>query len=166
MPYKFFNVGGNDNSYIFETDNHLIYDVKFRPSSYLFEKTPKPYINDLVFEFIIELVYKPANLKPPLDKKISLTVAHIFHDFFNKNNNVISIYFCDSSDAKQEVRMKKFNQWWYQLKAPTYIKVDEVLVDSKKHEYPISMILRNINPYKMEIIEAFLAIVQEQNSNK
>ena len=85
MPYKFFNVGGNDNSYIFETDNHLIYDIKFRPSSYLFEKTPKPYINDLVFEFIIELVYKPANLKPPLDKKISLTVAHIFHDFFNKN---------------------------------------------------------------------------------
>ncbi len=115
---------------------------------------------------MIGIAEKPANLKPPLNKKVSVTVAHIFHDFFNKNNNVISIYFCDSSDSKQEVRMKKFNQWWYQLKVPTYFKVDEVLVDSKKQEYPIFMILRTINPYKMEIIEAFLAIVHEQNLNK
>ena len=166
MPYSYFFLGGLNNSYFFETVNDIIYEIKFKPSSYLFNYHINLDIADLVFEFVIGIAEKPANLKPPLDKKISLTVAHIFHDFFNKNNNVISIYFCDSSDAKQEVRMKKFNQWWYQLKAPTYIKVDEVLVDSKKHEYPISMILRNMNPYKMEIIEAFLAIVQEQNSNK
>lgn len=166
MPYPYFFAGGRDNTSFFETINGIIYDVKFRPSGYLLESKLDSNISNNVFEFIIEIVYKPENLRPPLDKEVSVTVAHIFNDFFIKNNKTICIYFCDSSDSKQEVRMKKFNQWWYQFKALDYVKIEDVLIDSKNNRYPIAMILSRSNPYKMEIIEAFLAIAHEENADK
>jgi len=163
MYYSFFFEGGEDNCYVFETDNKFAYEILFRPSGYLLESKIKSEITDNVFEFIIKNVYKPENLRPPLDSKIPLTVGHIFNDFFKRNNSTICIYFCDSSDARQAVRMKKFNQWWQQLKPVGYIKIEETLVDSKNIEYPIAMIIKTSNPYKMEIIEAFLAIAYEEN---
>ncbi|MEY3417525.1 MAG: hypothetical protein RL060_1637, partial [Bacteroidota bacterium] len=76
MPYSYFFVGGLNNSYFFETVNDIIYEIKFKPSSYLFDNHINLDIADLVFEFVIGIAEKPANLKPPLDKKISVTVAH------------------------------------------------------------------------------------------
>lgn len=166
MPYPYFFVGGINNSFFFETINNILYEIKFKPSSYLLENRINVDLQDLIFEFVIDIAEKPKNLRPPLDKEVSVTVAYIFNDFFIKNNKTICIYFCDSSDSKQEVRMKKFNQWWYQFKALDYVKIEDVLIDSKNNRYPIAMILSRSNPYKMEIIEAFLAIAHEENADK
>lgn len=164
MHYSFyFEEGSITNSYFFATDNSILYEVKFKPSFYLVEHKIDKSFENSVFEFVIDIAEKPANLRPPLDSKIPITVGYIFNDFFNKNNGTICIYFCDSSDSRQAVRMKKFNQWWQQLKPVGYIKIEETLVDSKNIEYPIAMIIKKSNPYKMEIIEAFLAIAYEEN---
>lgn len=163
MYYTFFKEDDLNNSYFFTTENAIMYQVKFKPSYYLVEHKIDKRFENSVFEFVIEIAEKPKNLRPPLDSKIPLTVGHIFNDFFKRNNSTICIYFCDSSDARQAVRMKKFNQWWQQLKPVGYIKIEETLVDSKNIEYPIAMIIKTSNPYKMEIIEAFLAIAYEEN---
>lgn len=164
--YEFSFVGGNENSYIFLTDYSIFYEIKFKNSDYLLDVIISDDINNLIFEFVIDVLENPNKSKVPLDNKIGLTVAHIFNDFFIKNNNAISIYICDSSDAKQEIRMKKFDQWYYKYQDSTFLKIDEVLVDSKKKRYPISLILKNTNPYRLQIFDAFVNITKLQNQAK
>lgn len=165
MHYNFLFTGNSDNSYIFETDFSIVYDVKFKPSSYLFDGIDT-HIANQVYESIIGIVYKPTTAKAPLDKRIGSTIAHIFNDFFSKNSNSISIYICDSSDKKQEVRMKKFNQWFYEFHDSTFIKIDEKLIDTEKNSFPIAMILKINNPNRMAIIDAFIKITENQNTGK
>lgn len=159
--YPFYYVGESDNSYIFETDYSIIYEIKFKNSDYIFNIPIQKY-SGFVFEFVIDILENRNLEKVPLDKKMGLTIALIFNDFFIKNNNAVGIYICESSDSKQEIRMKKFNQWYVKYQDGTFSKIDEVLIDNKNRRYPISLILKNTNPYRLEIFEAFLNIAKLQ----
>jgi hypothetical protein len=165
MSYHFLDIGGENNSYIFQTDHQIIYEVKFKKSDYLLLPASSK-LKDLIFEFVIDILENTNQTKIPIDNKIGLTIAQIFNDFFDKNSNTVSIFICDSSDAKQEIRMKKFNQWYYKFQDSSFIKIDEILIDKKKIRYPISMILKTSNPYRIAILEAFMDITKLQNSDK
>lgn len=51
MSYHFLDVGGKNNSYIFQTDNEIIYEVKFKKSDYLLLPVTSN-LKDLIFEFV------------------------------------------------------------------------------------------------------------------
>lgn len=59
--------------------------------------------------------------------------------------------------------MKKFDAWFHKFEDTSYLKLDEILVDSNKNHFPISIILKNTNPNRGVILEAFINIAKIQN---
>ncbi|WP_309608797.1 DUF6169 family protein [Flavobacterium sp.] len=164
MHYEFEFRGGLNNNYGFETELGIVYEVKFRPSNYLFGDETTVYANH-IYEFIIEIVYNPLGKNPPLDKLISKTISEIIKDFYYKKDGSVCIYICDSSDGRQELRRRKFDDWFYSEEYGL-IKIDEKIRDSKGNVYPISLIIQRENPYFIEIIDGFRKIAIENNENK
>ncbi|NJM80949.1 MAG: hypothetical protein HC854_17455 [Flavobacterium sp.] len=91
MVYKFLFEGGSNNSYYFETNNGCIYEIRFKPTPYLFENESKEIRNN-VFEFAILLEYNPNVKLPSKDKNMGATVVAVFIDFYKKIGNAASIY--------------------------------------------------------------------------
>ena len=50
-------------------------------------------------------------------------------NFYSRKNNAISIYICESSDGKELVRKRKFDQWFQEYNDDTFIKIDKNLID-------------------------------------
>lgn len=164
MQYKYDFIGGLNNSYVFETSRKIIYEIKFKPSDYinLFDAEVSKYI----FEFIIKVAINETGKNPPLDVNVSETIAAIFQEFILKHNNNIAIYICDSSDGRQELLQKKFNEWYDKYNDATFAKMNEVLFDSNGNRFLITMILQQKNPRRVEIIEAFLKLADDNNTEK
>lgn len=151
--YEFYFWGGKNNSFIFETDLGIVYEVKFKPSDYLFSNLMLS--SNFIYEFVIDVAINPTSKNPPLDIKVSVTVANIFQDFFFKNNSNVAIYICDVSDNKQDLRRRKFDSWFYTHQGEEFIKIDKSLVDNNHKIHPISLIIHRNNPKFTEIISAF-----------
>jgi Family of unknown function (DUF6169) len=162
MSYPFESINNASNSYFFATTLGSVYELKFKPSPYLLGNEAAKFAND-IYEFIIEVVYNPLEKTPPLDKNVATTIAAIIKDFYYKKSETICIYICDSSDGKQELRRRKFDDWFYSQHGIGLVKVDEKIADSKGNEYPISMILLKTNPYFVEIVFAFSQIANSSN---
>lgn len=164
MLYSYDFAGGENNSFVFVTKIGIAYEIKFKPSDYinLFDAEVSKYI----FEFIIKVAINETGKNPPLDVNVSETIAAIFQEFILKHNNNIAIYICDSSDGRQELRQKKFNEWYDKYNDATFAKMNEVLFDSKGNRFLITMILQNKNPRRLEIIDAFLRLADENNDEK
>jgi hypothetical protein len=155
MLYNYYFEGGQNNSYFFETKGELIYEIIFKPTPYLFELENIEIIEN-TFEFSILLKYN-ANLKlPSNDRKIGATIVAIFMDFYSRKNNAISIYICESSDGKELVRKRKFDQWFQEYNDDTFIKIDKNLIDKNNNKFPVSLIISNSNPYEEQIFKAFV----------
>jgi hypothetical protein len=107
---------------------------------------------------VIELSENNTGKNPPYDKYLSETISLIFKEFLTKHDNNIAIYICDSADGKQELRQRKFDDWFYKYEDKSFAKFNEVLIDSKGNRFLISMILQNKNPRRLEIIDAFLKL--------
>jgi hypothetical protein len=156
-PYLFSNLNDSSNSYLFETDLEIIYQIKFKPTPYLFGDHIID-VSEYIFEFIIDVVNNPNSKLPPNDKKVGATVVAIFIDFYAKIGNAVSIYICESSDGKEFIRKRKFDQWFAQFNDNTFVKIDEMIVDSNKKLFPISLIISKLNPKRAMIIDAFIEI--------
>jgi len=166
MSYEFEFRGNLNNSYGFETDLGIVYEVKFLPTSYLLGDETTPYANS-IFEFIIEIAYNPLGKNPPLDLLVSGTIAAIIKDFYFKKDESICIYICDSSNGRQELRRRKFDDWFYMHDYQFgLIKLEEHIIDSKGDSYPISLIIQRNNPYFIEIIDGFRRIAMQYNEGK
>lgn len=165
MRYSFFFEGGLDNIYAFETVLGISYEVKFRPTTYLLGDETTVYANH-IYEFIIEVVFNPLGKNPPLDKLVSKTISEVIKDFYFKKNGSVCIYICDSSDGRQELRRRKFDDWFYGEPDFGLLKFDEHIRDSKGNSYPISLIIQQSNPYFIEIIDGFRKLALEYNHNK
>lgn len=150
--YDIVYLGGQNESYIFETQNEIVYEVKFKRSTYLFENDPE--ISPNTYEFVIEVAQNLAGKRPPLDSKIPQTIANIFHDFFTNHERII-VYICDSSDQKELARNRKFNTWFDNYKGIDFWKLDTTLQDDDGIVYYTSLIIRKDNPLKLRIIAAF-----------
>lgn len=165
MSYKFIFGGGTSNSYFFETNEGIIYEVTFKPTPYLFGKE-KTKLGDYIFEFSILIGFNPNKKLPAVDSKIGLTSALIFNDFYSKKGNAITIYICDSSDNKQAIRKRKFDIWFSKYNDIRFFKIDKTIIDNHKKRFPISIIMTDTNPYRNEIIDSFAKLITENNENK
>lgn len=157
MPYNFYFEGGGNNSYFFETDKELIYEVVFKPTPYLFALKNTEIVEN-TFEFSILLQFNPFSKLPSNDKKTGATVVAIFMDFYARRGKAITVYICESSDGKEVARKRKFDQWFQEYNEDVFIKVDRNLIDTKNNKFPISMIISKTNPYESEIFTAFLRL--------
>ncbi|MBC7643175.1 MAG: hypothetical protein H7174_12720 [Flavobacterium sp.] len=124
MLYNYFFEGGINNSYFFETNEEVIYEIVFKPTPYLFELKNIEIIEN-TFEFSILLKYNPNPKTPSNDKKIGATVVAIFIDFYSRRNKAISVYICESSDGKELARKRKFDHWFQEYNDDIFVKVDK-----------------------------------------
>lgn len=151
-PYNYRIDESDCNIYLFETIHEISYAIKFKPTGYIFEGYIWAYY---CYEYIIEVRHNPTDKNPPLDFSLSLTVANIFMDFFQDKEKVVT-YICDTADGKEFARFRKFNIWFNKFNTDFFLKVDKSFYDLKlQTTYYNSLIIRQDNPFKEEIIEAF-----------
>jgi hypothetical protein len=162
--YEFTFQGGINNSYLFETTNEVFYEIKFTPTPYLFEN--EPILSTNTYEFSIIVVYNPQGVSPVFDPKTSLTIAAIFTEFYEKNDKLITIYICDSSDGRQMVRKRKFDYWFQFFVKDDYVKYNDIIIDLNGERFPVSLIIKSENPHKSLIISSFIKIIEGYNTNK
>lgn len=163
LAYDFFFFGGENNSYGFQTSNYISYEIKFKPMFYLFEPH-KEYANS-AYEFVIEVFENTTNKTPSYDDLMPVTIATIIEDFYNKINQPLIIYVCDSSDGRQLARNRKFTRWFEAYADNRYTKIEVILLDKSGERVPTVMILRNNNPYFSEIISDFQKILIGYNDD-
>ncbi len=164
MGYQFLYEGGNQNSYYFETEIGLIYEIRFKPTPYLFGNEMQD-IRESVFEFGILLQFNPNSKLPSEDKEIGATVVAIFIDFYSRIGNAISIYICDSSDGREFIRKRKFDSWFSEFNNDVFLKIDEVILDNNDKKFPVSLVIAKNNPFRHQIIDAFIAIAMDNSKN-
>jgi len=159
LGYDFQYGGGVFNSYFFQTSNKIIYEVKFKPTDYLFGEGS--IFNPLTFELVIEL--KTTEIRPTLDKLIPFTIASIFEDFFTQNAYNIVVYLYESSDSRQDARKRKFDSWYGYFKEQKYDKIEVMLSDPSGQLYFTTMILRRDNPNRKQILSNFVEVMADHN---
>ena len=164
MEYNYEFIGGQNNSYSIVTNSDVVYEIKFKPSNYLLEI--EDFENELVFEFVIEVLYKPENVALTLDKLIGPTINKIFNELYSKYKQSVTVYICDSSDGKQYVRKRKFDHWFEEFNDKSFVKFDDLVLDNEQNSFPISFILKKENPQFYLILDALTKIVSINNQDK
>lgn len=155
--YDFEYGGGIFNSYVFQTNNQIIYEVIFKPSGYIFQENIS--FRDDTYEFSILVTDNPTGQKPPLDKLIPNTIACIFADFFQKRERIV-VYICETSDFRAMARNRKFNQWFDWFKGTEFVKIDMQMGQDQSGEiYFTSMIIRADNPFIGDVVVAFRNLI-------
>lgn len=153
------------DTYAFETNGQIEYEVIFRPTPYLFGNTSL--YADFVYELVIRVARNNSSKQsPPFDPLVAPTIAEIFTDFYIKAPLTIAIYICDSSDNRQFVRQAKFNRWFEYFDKDDFTKLDDVIRDSEGNRYPVSLILKYNNPHRKSIFLAFLELIEGYNHEK
>lgn len=87
--YEFYFSGTEDNRYFFVTKNDVAYEIKFKPFLYLFD-SKEPFAKD-TFEFVIAVFSNPNQVNLSFDLNMGITIATIFDDFYQRNNQTITI---------------------------------------------------------------------------
>lgn len=149
--YDFEFAGGVSHSYIFKTINEVVFEIKFKPSDYIFGYSEV--ISNNAFE--LGIVILEGKIGAGKDDKIPSTIAEIVFDFFSKKSDDVIIYICDSSDSRQLARKRKFDSWVEYFKGSDYFKVDAEIIDIEKNKIYSSLILKSDNPNFREIIKYF-----------
>lgn len=157
--YEFVFEGDTDNLYAFATANKLVYEVRFKPSGYLFE-SDQPFV-DSIFEMVLLPVKDDIGKEKRLDKRIPDTVAAIARHFLARKKNVF-LYVCEDKDGKGTARDRKFDHWYKLYDSVNYFKFNFIIADGEK-QYFNSVIGTADNPYRTEIISACFELT-ENNS--
>lgn len=144
--------------YVFRTVNSILYEVRFKPSGYIFEDDPD--IQPFVFEVSILVLENPLNKHPPSDPLVSKTIALIFGQFFEQHERIV-VYICDTSDRRGLVRHRKFTSWFERYKGD-YVQLNDSIIDDKGAVYFVSLILRRENPFGGRIAASFLSLISGQ----
>jgi hypothetical protein len=151
--YPFRAAGGTYNSYFFVTKRAIVYEVKFRPSGYVFDTFPE--VQEHTFEFIIEIIENPLGEAVPFDHLIRDTIAAILIDFFQNRQRVV-VYVCDTSDARGLARFRKFQSWFETHPNSYYFsKYNISLLDVDGMTFHASAITRIDNPMASQILMKF-----------
>ena len=162
--YDFDLVDDEVTDYFFKTIHNAFYVVEFKPTGYIFGDE---YIwSHNCFEFSIKLSEKsPQN--PPPDSLIPPTIVAIFQHFCQDKEKVI-LYMCDTSDRRHLARFRKFDRWFKQFNIDeNFIKIDCSFLDKIQNTtYYNSLIIKDKNIYKSEIIEAFDELISGTEEEK
>lgn len=151
--YEFVYLGDVNNTYAFVTDQQIVYELKFKPSSYIFGHQSS--FTEFAFEFVIEVAENPLPKLPPPDSIIPITIGAIFNDFFSLKETVV-VYICENVDGRANSRKRKFNQWFEQSvkNGLSFVKID-FHFGIEPEFFFTSLIMRIDNPQMTDVISAF-----------
>lgn len=161
MQSKKYQIITLEGKYRFITDNNVIYDI-------LLSKSPT-LINDKQYtDFIYEISFYCNQFKILPDYKIKNTIISFLQDFFMENTNNILFYICDSSDGRHLYRNKLFEKWFNAYAETHNIEKLNALicVDEFEIEYYISTIIKRHNPFKNQLKQDFVEIIETLESEK
>lgn len=150
--YRIDNDLNEPNVFVFETINSIVYEVKFKPTGYIFANDPD--LQPFVFEISIVVIENPTGRRPPGDSLVPPTIARIFGNFFEQHERVV-VYVCDTSDQRGLVRQRKFTNWFSYYSGSNYFQFSDSLIDDMGTVYSISLIIRLDNPYRRRLLLAF-----------
>jgi len=150
--YRVDNNPNEPNVFVFETNKSIVYEVRFKPSGYIFENDPE--LEPFVFEMSIAVLENPTGKRPPGDPLVPPTIASIFGIFFEQHNRVV-VYICDTSDQRGRVRQRKFLSWFNLYKGGNYTQFNDSIIDETGDLYFVSLIIRHTNPYRLRLMMAF-----------
>ena len=149
LPYNFNQQG---NSYRFQTDAGVYYNVAFTDGSFYFTNFPA-YLS--VFEFSISVITLGDNLSPPLDRRVESTVVVILKAFLENHDNSI-LYICEMLDNRQQARYRKFDTWFKQnLTEIPELEKHDAFVTYEDLEIIASLIIHKQNLYRNELVKLF-----------
>ena len=161
--YVFYKEESRNTAYFFTTIHDVGYKVVFKPSSYVFGED-KPYAS-LLYEFSVLAKFSGPQ-SYVRDELIAATVAVVFLHFYHLHDKNVCFYICDSSDGKQHVRKRKFDMWFQQYNRGAFIKLDQEIRDADGSRYPVAVIMRYENPFRIQVIEDFINIINSYNRDK
>ena len=162
--YKFSFLGDNENAYLFETTIGIIYQVKFTPTPYLFGEGS--FYGERTFELSLLVGHNPTGRPPVFDRKTARTLAAVFSDFYQRSDETITLYICASDDGRQLLRQRLFHRWFDYFDRDDYNRVDAAFRDSSGATYPVTLILKQANPYGPEIAAQFLRVINGYGPEK
>ncbi len=163
-PYEYKYEGGPNNIYSFETSRGFIYQISFTPTPYLFGED-SIHSKD-TYELSLSVIFNPTDENPPFDYRTALTLATVFGDFYDRSDDTITLYICASYDNRQLIRAELFGRWFHHFQRDDYARLDLVLRDSTGERYPVCLIIKETNPYRTEVFEAFMQAVTGYNQGK
>lgn len=160
LPYNFRQQG---NSYRFQTDKGVYYNIEFSEGSFYFTAFPE-YLS--VFEFSISVITLGDNITPPLDHRVEATVVSILEYFLSNHENSI-IYTCETLDNRQKARHRKFDMWFKQnIQAIPELEKHDAFITYEDLEIISSLIVHRRNPHKDELVKIFFDQVDEFNKGE
>lgn len=151
QPYKITVV--KNNYYKFTTTAGITYACYFVSSSEYFKDYKD--IADSIFNFNLELLDKKLRIAS-VDERISRTVIEIIKNFLEGAEDAV-IYVCDSSDGKELLRKRKFDQWFKKYDDGSVIKIAGH-VSLPDIDIYNALLIHKDNPRKNIFIEAFAGL--------
>ena len=148
QPYKIIVV--RNNYFEFTTANGTVYLCYFLSYSEYFKNYKE--IAGNIYSFNVE-VLKGRNTGISSDEKIGRTIIEIVKAFLSGLENAV-VYVCDTSDGKELLRKRKFDQWFKKYDDGTIIKVDGHIAVPNFNIYN-AILIHKENQKKNRFIEAF-----------
>lgn len=161
--YDFEPSDSDPNTFLFKTRYGRFYEIKFKPTPYLFSDAPE-YADD-VYELSIITIGQGA-MKTPPDPAIAWTVFAIGQAFAEWLGHPIFLFICDTCDGKQAVRARTFTRWFTEIGNPYILKIDGSFPDEKAGANYVSLIIRLDHPYFREATVAFADLLAAYNRPK
>lgn len=156
-------LGGERNIYAFTTVDEIGYEVRFVPSSYMFDNYIEHHVD--AYEMVIAVADNPLGRRIPADPLTEPTIRTIFYDFFRNKEQVI-IFICDSSDGRQKARARKFTSWFYGDVPPYILKFDTKFSDGEKEVILLSIILDARNSRVRELVDLIQNLYLDMNKEE
>ncbi|MBO0930394.1 DUF6169 family protein [Fibrella aquatilis] len=163
VSYEIDSSGNESNLFYFTTDQDIAYEVRFKPSGYLFPD--EPLLEPHVYEMVIALISNPGGKPPAIDPRIPPTIAAVFEQFMRVHERVV-VYICESSDSRGAARQRKFSGWFEQYGQLNFVKIDSRLADTDGSVFLTSLILRASNPNLGNTILAFQRLIGAYSEGK
>ena len=157
--YEYEFNGGVYNTYRFLTSDNIRYEIKFVPSTDLFNAYPN--LEAEVFEMVISVVDNPIGDRLPADPLSAPTIFAIFEDFFLPMRHAL-IFICDSSDGRERARHRKFGLWFYNRTRSNdeVAKLDRTVTDGDQRIL-LSLLMSRLHPQRTLIIDIFMRLGEE-----
>jgi hypothetical protein len=148
QPYKIIVV--RDNYFEFKTANGAVYLCYFLSYSEYFKNYKE--IAGNIFSFNVDIV-QGSKTGISSDERIGRTIIEIVKGFLAGLENAV-VYVCDTSDGKELLRKRKFDQWFRKYDDGTIIKVNGHIAIPNFNIYN-AILIHKENQKKNRFIEAF-----------
>jgi hypothetical protein len=147
-PYKI--TIAKDNYFEFTTVAGIKYACYFLSYAEYFKDYKE--IAGSIYSFNVE-VLESKRKGPAPDERAGLTIVDVVKQFLEELENAV-VYVCDTSDGRELVRKRKFDNWFKKYDDGTIIKVDGHIAVPNFNIYNTILIHKD-NPKKNLFIKAF-----------